>query len=122
MQRARHLLNPRVLEPFLKNAEAFVERHPGLEQVAKLLGENEQLTVRNLEILGWGSSRAAALCINQLWTSAQRVDPNWDAILLFDLANGDRAIRHIEHAFDEAALSIACAIGKLRHRKKFRRR
>ena len=47
MEGARHLLNAGMLEPFLENTQAFIKRHSGLEQMAKLLREDEQLCVRN---------------------------------------------------------------------------
>ena len=58
MQRARHLLNARMFQPLLEHAEALVEGHAGLQEVAELLGENQQLAVRNLKVLC--RSRAAA--------------------------------------------------------------
>ena len=51
MQSLCHLLDARLLEPFFKNREPFVQSHPGLEQVRQLFRENKQLTVRNLERL-----------------------------------------------------------------------
>src|ERR1700748_1564781 len=59
MQSLRHLLDPRMFQPFLENAEALVQGHPGLQQVAKLLGKNQQLPMRDLEILrGSGPGRS----------------------------------------------------------------
>ena len=118
VQRARHLLHARVLQPFLENAEAFVERHPRLQKMAELLRENEQLAVRDLEILGGRRGRGGGLAIDHLRARGHRFDPDRHAILLFDLPDGDGSVGDIEHAFDETALGIACAIGKLRHRMK----
>ena len=48
MQRMRHLLNTGLLQALFQNRQRFVERHPRLQQMGKLLGKNEQLPVRNL--------------------------------------------------------------------------
>ena len=63
MQRMRHLLDARLLQTSFQNRQSFVERHARLEQMSELLGENEQLTVRDFQILGGRrGSCAIALC------------------------------------------------------------
>src|SRR5438552_1748962 len=52
VKRMCHLLDARMFQAFLQNSEAFVERHPRFQKVAELLGKDEQLAMRNLEILG----------------------------------------------------------------------
>ncbi len=51
MQPVRHLVNTRVFQPFLQNRQTLVERHAGLQQIRELLCENEQLIVRNFQVL-----------------------------------------------------------------------
>jgi hypothetical protein len=50
VQTLDHLLNARLLEPLLQNRQTLVEGHPGVEQVGQLLGEEQQLTMRDFEI------------------------------------------------------------------------
>ena len=49
MQRVRHLLDARMFQPFPQNRQSLVQRHAGLQQMRKLLSENEQLAVRNFQ-------------------------------------------------------------------------
>src|SRR5262249_40633343 len=102
MQRTRHLLNARMFQPLLKHAEALVESHAGLQEVAELLGENQQLAVRNLKVLCRSRARRHGLTIERRGLCRHRFDPNRDAILLLDLPDGNGAISDIEYAFDEA--------------------
>src|SRR4029077_11252938 len=51
MQRMRHLLNARLLQTLSQNRQRFIERHPRLQQMRELLGENEQLPVRDFQVL-----------------------------------------------------------------------
>jgi hypothetical protein len=48
--------------------------------------------------------------------SLRVLDPNRDAVLLLDLADGDRAISAIQHALDQGALCVTRPIRKLWHR------
>ena len=110
-----------MFEPLLEDAEAFVERHARLQEMAELFGENQQLAVRNFEVLRRQRRPRRGLAIDHWRRRGHRLDPNRDAILLLDLPDGDRTIGDVEHAFDEAALGIARAVGKLRHRMESRR-
>ena len=78
--------------------------------MAELLGENQQLAVRNLKILCRSRLARRGLTVERRRLRRHRFDPNRDAILLLDLPDGDGAISDIEHAFDEAALGIARAM------------
>jgi len=42
--------------------------------------------------------------------------PNWYVMQLLDLPDGHRTIRAIQNSFDETALRVAGAVGKLWHR------
>src|SRR5438552_1114799 len=117
VQRPRHLLHARLLEPLFQDRQSLVQRHSSLEQMGELLGENEQLTVRNFQSLRWrrGSGRRFFL-IRTFRPRPDRFDPDWDATLLLDLRNGNRAVGAIQHSLDQLALRIAGSIGKLWHR------
>ena len=84
--------------------------------MAELLGKDEQLAVWNFEILRRRRGSGCRLAVHQLRAASQHFDANRDAVFHFELADGDRTVGNIEHAFDEAALGVARAIGKLRHR------
>ena len=47
VERVCHLLQARLLEPLLQDRQSFIERHSGLEQMGELLGEDEQLVMRD---------------------------------------------------------------------------
>lgn len=114
MKRLRHLLNARLLQSFDQDREPLVQRHPGLEQMSQLFGENQELAVRNLQALTC-RLRRHRLARAIFAFAAERLNSDRDTVLLFDLADGDRAIRTIQHTFDETTLRIARAIGKLWH-------
>jgi len=67
MQRVRHCWTTRLFQPFLQNRQSLVQRHAGLQQMRKLLSENEQLAV--VEFSGFSqawrlrASRAAAIFV-----------------------------------------------------------
>ena len=50
--------------------KAFVERHARLKQMAELLGENQQLAVRNLKVLCRGRSRRRGLAVERRGSAA----------------------------------------------------
>ncbi len=47
VERMRHLLHFRLLQTLLEDRQPLIERHSGPEQMAKLLGKNQQLAVRD---------------------------------------------------------------------------
>src|SRR2546430_15970366 len=99
MQRARHLLHSRLLEPFLQDRQSFVQRHPGLKQMGELLGENEKLIMRNFQALCLrGGSGSRFFFVSAYWRRAHHFDPNWNATLLLDLMNGDRTIGAVQNS------------------------
>src|SRR3954453_5626192 len=117
MQRLRHLLDARVLESLLEHAQAFIERHSGVQKVTELLRENQQLAMRHFEIARRRGNCGRSLPVDGLGRrrGRDRYDANGNAVLLLNLSNGNGTIGNIQYAFDETALSIARAIGKLRH-------
>ena len=48
MQHVCHLLHARLFETLFQDRQRLVERHSRLQQMCELLGEDEQLAVRNL--------------------------------------------------------------------------
>src|SRR5215212_3346396 len=85
----------------------------------ELLGEQQQLAVRNLEVLS-GSGRCRR-CGPRTVTALRhgrshyRLDFDRDATQLLNLSDGDGAIGAIHDALDESPFGIASAIGKLGH-------
>src|SRR3989442_979555 len=116
MQRMSHLLNTRLLQTFFQNRQRFVERHPCLQQMGKLLGKNEQLPVRNFQVTR-GSFRWRAASRNHLRFRAEHFDPNRNTLLQFNLPNRNYSICAIEHALNKAALRVAGTVSKLWHRR-----
>src|SRR5437016_8110230 len=117
MQRSRHLLHARLLEPFFQDRQSLVQRHAGLEQMRELFRENEQLTLRNFQSLRWRrSSGRRFFLVRTLRSCADWFDADWDTTLQLDLMNGNRAVGAIQNAFDQFALGIAGSIRKLWHR------
>jgi hypothetical protein len=51
MERVRHLLHARLLEAFFQNGQSLIEGHARLEQMPELLGKDQQLAVRNFQLL-----------------------------------------------------------------------
>src|SRR4029077_1568288 len=116
MQRMGHVLDARLLQTFFQNRQTFVERHARLEQMSELLGENEQLTVRDFQILRGGrDSCAIAWCRFGLWP--HQLDPDRNTFLQFNLSDCDRSICAIKYALNQAALRVASTICKLWHRR-----
>src|SRR5437868_10224101 len=116
MQSPCHLLTARLLQALLPNRQRFVERHPRLQQMSKLLGENEQLTVWNFQVLSRSRWRCGVYCF-RLRLRADQIDANRHTLLQLNLSNRDGSVRAVQHAFDQAALRIASAISKLWHRR-----
>src|SRR4030095_12027767 len=116
MQRMRHLLDARLLQTFYQNRQSFVERHARLQQMSELLGENEQLTVRDFQILrrrrGW-----CAIGWCRFGLGPHQLDPDRNTFLQFNLPNGDCSIWAIEYALNQGALRVASTICKLWHRR-----
>src|SRR6266481_9009511 len=84
--------------------------------MSELLGENEQLTVRNFQILcGRRGSYAFALC--RFGLGPHQLDPDRNTFLQFNLSNGDCSICAIKYALNQAALRVASTICKLWHRR-----
>jgi hypothetical protein len=67
--------------------------------MAELFGKNEQLAVRNFQVLGRWRDRGA-IRLRYRHRCADNVYPNRNATLLFDLPDGHRAIRAIQHSFN----------------------
>ena len=84
--------------------------------MGKLLGENEQLAVRNFQILR-GSLRQRPARTNYFWLGPQHFDPDGNAVLQLNLPDRNGSVRAVEHAFDQAPLRVTGAISKLRHRR-----
>src|SRR5260370_35652663 len=85
--------------------------------MGELLGENEQLTMRNFQSLRWRRGSGRRFLLNRMFRQrADCFDPDWDATLLLDLVNGNRSVGAIQHSFDQLALRIAGSIGKFWHR------
>ena len=103
-----------MLEALLQNTEAFIQGHARLLQMRELLGKNEQLTVRNFQRLRRNISTFSCDPVKNFrheiagrgWHCRRgrgchhRIDANGNAVLLFDLANGDTAIGTVQNAFD----------------------
>ena len=87
--------------------------------MSELLGENKELAVREFEILRGDCGCGRRFAVDHLRPGRHRFDPDWDAMLLLDLADRDGPIRNVQDTFDEAALGITRAIRKLRHQVKF---
>ena len=85
-----------------------------------MVREKEQRPSGTVWVLG-GCDDDDGFAIDHLRSRCHRFNPNRGAILLLDLPDSDGTIRNIEHAFDEIALGIARAVGKLRHRVRLRR-
>ena len=97
-----------MLQPLLQDREPFVERHAGLEQMRELLGEDEQLRVRNLQPLRRRRrlpQRRGRRAVHHLRLGADRLDPDRDVLQLLDLPDGDRAVGTIQRALDQTTLS-----------------
>ena len=80
----------------LQNGESFVERHPGLEQMRQLFGEDQQLGVRNLQVLrrlaaAWLPFAPATAC-----GPPDRFNSDRNVLQLLDLADGHGAVRAIQ--------------------------
>src|ERR1700739_4353793 len=84
--------------------------------MSELLGENEQLTVRDLQILR-GRRRSRAVASRRLGFGPHQVDPDGNTFLQFNLSDGDCSICAIKYALNQAALSVASTICKLWHRR-----
>jgi hypothetical protein len=84
--------------------------------MGQLLGENEQLTVRNFQILR-GSGRRGAVSLCRFGFRSNQVDPDRNTFLQFDLSNSDCSIWAIEHALNQAPLRVAGTVCKLWHRR-----
>src|SRR5439155_15807645 len=89
VQRPCHLVDARMFQAFLEHRQSFVQRHARLQQVAKLLGKNEQLSMRNFKILSCWCRDSWFLTWN-LRTNGDHFDPNGNTSLLLDLSNGNR--------------------------------
>src|SRR5690349_5333138 len=90
--------------------------------MCKLLSENEQLPVRDLQVFGrrrlrWRISKSCRRRIFLRWLrfTIDHLDLDRNATLLLDLSNGDGPISAIEHAFDQSALRVPGAIRELWH-------
>src|SRR5439155_11238846 len=84
--------------------------------MSELLGKNEQLTVRDFQILrGRCDSRAIAWC--RFGFGPHQLDPDRNTLLQFNLSNGDRSIWAIEYAFNQASLGVAGTVYELWHRR-----
>jgi len=115
MERVRHLMDARLLQPFLQDRQSLVECHSRFQQLGKLLGKNEQLTVRNFQGL-LGSCGRYISSAADLRFRADYINPNRNALLQFDLANSDRTIGTVEYTLHEASLRVTRPISKLWHR------
>src|SRR5437588_8294141 len=122
MQVPGHYLDARLFQPLVEDRQSFVQGHSRLEQMGKLLSENEQLAVRDLQALSRHLPRRnsnfrwrARGLLTWLRFAIDHLYPDRDAALLLDLSNGDRAIGTIQHALDQTALGITRTIGKLWH-------
>ena len=115
VQRARHLLHFRLLQPFLENRKSFVERHSRGKQMPELLRKYEQLPVRNSQGLRGGLVRGPRGAHDRR-LAADDVDLDRDAVLLFDLPDRHGAVCAIQYALNQTSLRIACAICVLWHR------
>jgi hypothetical protein len=112
VQAVRHLLHARLLESLFQDGQSFVERHAGLEEMAELLGENQQLGVRYFQLLRrWGQccgydrlgdrrrSTIFLILARGRRRAADQLDPHRHIMQLLDLPDGHGAVRAIEHSF-----------------------
>src|SRR6185312_14043835 len=83
--------------------------------MGQLLGENEQLTVRNFQILR-GRGRRSAVFLCRFGFRPNQFDPDGNAFLQLNLSNGDCSVWAIEHALNQTALRVAGTVCKLWHR------
>jgi hypothetical protein len=84
--------------------------------MGQLLGENEQLAMRNFQVAR-GSFRLRGARRYDLRLGAEHFNPNGNALLHFNLPNRNCSICAIEHTFNQAPLGIAGTISKLWHRR-----
>src|SRR5882724_12398455 len=84
--------------------------------MGELLSENEQLAVRNLQILDRRRGCCALSCFRFRFRSHQ-FDADRDTLLQFNLPDRKSSISAVEHAFNEAALGIAGTVSELWHRR-----
>jgi hypothetical protein len=82
--------------------------------MGELLGENEQLTVRNFQILR-GRRWRGAVSLGSFSFGPHQLDPDGNTFLQFDLSDGDCSICTIEYALNQAALRVAGSVCKLWH-------
>jgi hypothetical protein len=94
--------------------------------MAKLLGKNQQLPVRDFEFQrrcrgrrcgghGGGTILPTGRCVG---FTSYGLDPDRDVTQLLDLSDGHGSIRAIKHSLNETALCVPSAIGKLWHWRK----
>jgi hypothetical protein len=84
--------------------------------MSELLGENEQLTVRDFQIpRGRRGSCAIAWC--RFGLGPHQVDLDGNTFLQFNLSDGDCSVCAIKYALNQAALRVASTICKLWHRR-----
>src|SRR6266850_4525627 len=116
MQRMCHLLDARLLQTLFQNRQPLVERHARLEQMSELLGENEQLTVRDFQILR-GRRGSGAIAWRRFGLGPHQIDPDRNTFLQFNLSDGDCSICAIEYALNQTSLCVTGTVCKLWHRR-----
>jgi hypothetical protein len=84
--------------------------------MGELLGEHEQLPVRNFQILR-GRCRRCAITLSPFGLGPYEIDPDGNTFLQFNLSDRDCSICAIEYALNETALRIPGTICKLWHRR-----
>jgi hypothetical protein len=95
----------------------------------ELLSENEQLAVGNFQALrrrgGFGQAQQSQFslkCVRLAYfrfcglSRFYHIDPNWNAVLRFNLMDRNGAICAIENPFNQTTLRIPRTISKLWHR------
>src|SRR5690242_11020466 len=95
----------------------------------ELLSENEQLAMRNFQAFGrrggFGHAQQSQFSLKCLRLAYFRfrglsrfyhIDPNWNAVLRFNLMDRNGAICAIENPFNQTTLRIPRTISKLWHR------
>src|SRR5438552_19128917 len=84
--------------------------------MGKLLGEDEQLAMRNFQVAR-GTFRLRGARRYDLRLGAEHFNSNGNALLHFNLPDRDCSICAIEHTFNQSALRVAGTIRKLWHRR-----
>jgi hypothetical protein len=84
--------------------------------MGELLRKNEQLPMRNFQILGL-RCRCRIITLSRFWSWSYELNSDGNTFLQFNLSDRDCSICAIEHALNKASLSIPGTICELWHRR-----